>query len=93
MSFLMLPPEVNSALMFSGAGSTPMLTAASAWEGLASELNSAASSFSSVTSNLASQAWQGPASTAMAAAAAPYAGWLERGVGPSPGPRPGRHGQ
>ena len=75
MSFV-LPPEVNSALMHSGAGSAPMLAAASAWEGLASELETASSSFSSITSNLVGQAWQGPASAAMAAAAAPYAGWL-----------------
>lgn len=28
MSFLVLPPEVNSALMFAGAGSGPTLAAA-----------------------------------------------------------------
>jgi len=76
MNFSVLPPEVNSARMFSGAGSAPMLTAAAAWDGLASELGSAASSFSSVTSGLTDQAWQGPASAAMTAAAAPYTGWL-----------------
>jgi PPE-repeat protein len=76
MNFSVLPPEVNSARMFSGAGSAPMLTAAAAWDGLASELGSAASSFSSVTSGLTDQAWQGPASAAMTAAAAPYARWL-----------------
>ncbi|EUA02919.1 PPE family protein [Mycobacterium kansasii 824] len=59
MSFLVLPPELNSALMFSGAGSGPLLDAAAAWEGLASDLGTAASSFSSVTSGLAGQAWQG----------------------------------
>jgi len=71
-----LAPEINSARIFSGAGSAPMLTAAAAWDGLASELGSAASSFSSVTSGLTDQEWQGPASAAMTAAAAPYAGWL-----------------
>ena len=76
MNFTVLPPEINSARMFSGAGSAPMLNAAAAWDGLASELGSAASSFSSVTSGLTDQAWQGPASAAMTAAAAPYAGWL-----------------
>ncbi len=45
MSFLVLPPEMNSAAMYSGAGSGPMLEAAAAWDGLASELGSAASSF------------------------------------------------
>jgi PPE-repeat protein len=76
MNFSVLPPEVNSARLFSGAGSAPMLEAASAWNGLAEQLASASSSFSSVTSGLTAQAWQGPASAAMAAAAAPYAGWL-----------------
>jgi PPE-repeat protein len=72
----MLAPEINSARMFAGAGSAPMLAAAAAWNGLADELASAASSFSSTTSGLASQAWQGPASAAMVAAAAPYTRWL-----------------
>src|SRR6202522_1253916 len=76
MNFSVLAPEINSARMFAGAGSAPILTAATAWDGLASELGSAASSFSSVTSGLSSQAWQGAASAAMTAAAAPYAGWL-----------------
>jgi PPE-repeat protein len=76
MNFTVLAPEINSVRMFSGAGSAPMLTAAAAWDGLASELGSAASSFSSVTSGLTAQAWQGPASAAMTAAAAPYANWL-----------------
>ena len=78
MSFMTLPPEINSLRMFAGAGSAPMLEAAAAWEGLASELGAAASSFSAVTSGLAGQAWQGAASAAMTAAAAPYAGWLSQ---------------
>nr|WP_325506369.1 PPE family protein [Mycobacterium sp.] len=76
MNYSVLPPEINSALIFSGAGSGPMLAAAAAWDALASELESAANSFSSVTSGLAAQAWQGSASAAMVAAATPYAGWL-----------------
>ncbi|WP_415823618.1 PPE domain-containing protein, partial [Mycobacterium basiliense] len=73
MNFAMLPPEINSLRMFSGAGSAPMLGAAAAWGGLAEELGTAAEAFASVTSGLAGQAWQGPAAAAMAAAAAPYA--------------------
>jgi len=73
MNFSVLPPEVNSLRMFLGAGSAPMLEAAAAWNGLASELGSAADSFSSVTSGLTGQAWQGPAAAAMSAVAAPYA--------------------
>jgi PPE-repeat protein len=79
MNFSVLPPEINSARMFAGAGTAPMLTAAAAWDGLAAELGSAASSFSSVTSGLAGgpgTAWQGPAAAAMTAAAAPYTKWL-----------------
>lgn len=76
MSFFVLPPEINSALIFSGAGSEPMLAAAAAWEGLADELASAAASFETVTSGLVNGSWQGAAASAMAAAAAPYAGWL-----------------
>jgi PPE-repeat protein len=53
-----------------------MLAAAAAWDGLADELSASAESFSSVTSGLAGQAWQGPASAAMVAAAVPYSGWL-----------------
>jgi len=77
MNFSVLPPDITSVQMHSGAGSGPMLAAAAAWDGLASELDSAANSFSSVTSGLATQGWQGPASQAMVAAAAPYAGWLK----------------
>lgn len=76
MNFSVLPPEINSARIFAGAGSTPMLAAATAWTRLADELADAASSFSSVTAGLTNQAWQGAASAAMTAAAAPYAGWL-----------------
>ena len=77
MNFSVLPPEVNSARMFTGAGLAPMLDAAAAWDGLAGELSSAASSFGSVTLGLA-DGWQGPAAAAMAAAATPYAGRLSQ---------------
>ena len=76
MNFLVLPPEVNSALVFAGPGSGPMLAAAAAWDGIGAELSSAANAFSSVTSDLAVEAWQGPASLSMADATAPYASWL-----------------
>ncbi len=76
MNYSVLPPEINSLRMFTGAGSAPMLAASVAWDGLAAELAVAASSFGSVTSGLAGQSWQGAAAAAMAAAAAPYAGWL-----------------
>jgi PPE-repeat protein len=51
------------------------LAAAAAWDDLASELGSNASSYQSVISGLGSS-WQGPSSTSMAAAAAPYVSWM-----------------
>ncbi len=53
-----------------------MLAGANAWDGLAAVLNSAAVSYRSVIAGLAVESWLGPASASMAAAAAPYAGWL-----------------
>jgi PPE-repeat protein len=76
MNFCVLPPEVTSAQMYTGAGSGPMLAAAASWDGLGSELGAAAESFSSVTSGLTGGAWQGAASQAMSNVAAQYAQWL-----------------
>ncbi|OBG34368.1 hypothetical protein A5672_22975 [Mycobacterium alsense] len=76
MSFLTSPPEIISSLLYTGPGSAPMLAAAASWDGLATELGSAAQGFSSITSGLAAEAWQGAASTAMATAAAQYTGVL-----------------
>jgi PPE-repeat protein len=75
LDFGLFPPELNSGLMYSGPGSGSMLAAAAAWDGLASDLYSTASSYSSVISDLTS-GWQGPSSMSMAAAAAPYVSWM-----------------
>ncbi len=50
-----------------GCGSSPLLAAAAAWDGLAEELGSAAVSFGQVTSGLTAGVWQGAAAAAMAA--------------------------
>lgn len=76
MDFGSYPPEVNSALIFAGPGSGPMLAAAEAWGVLAAELNSAANSYQAVVSVLSAGPWLGPSSESMSAAAAPYAAWL-----------------
>jgi PPE-repeat protein len=76
MDFGTYPPEINSLRMYTGPGAAPMLTAAQAWQGLAAELHSAASSYQSVVSGLTAGQWLGPASTSMAAAAASYVAWL-----------------
>jgi PPE-repeat protein len=76
MDFAMFPPEINSGRMYAGPGSGPMVAAAAAWNGLAAQLESAASSYQSVISGLTGGPWLGPASVSMAAAAAPYVGWI-----------------
>ena len=76
LDFGALPPEINSARMYAGPGSGSMITAAATWEGLAADLRSQASAYSSVISGLTSGAWRGPASASMAAAAAPYTAWM-----------------
>ena len=81
MDYGALPPELNSARMYSGPGSESMLTAATAWNGLAAELRSTASSYGSVVTGLTDESWVGPSSTAMAAAAAPYVTWLHAAAG------------
>jgi PPE-repeat protein len=70
------PPEVNSALIYSGAGAGPLMGASSAFSNLSSELSSNAASYESVISQLAGSEWQGPSSEAMAASAQPYITWL-----------------
>ena len=74
--FAALPPEVNSAMMYTGAGSGPLMAAATAWSGLAAELSTTASSWESIISLLTTEQWRGAGSTAAAAAAAPYVSWL-----------------
>ncbi|MEM6107163.1 PPE family protein [Mycobacterium sp. 050272] len=77
LNFAFLPPEINSALMYGGAGSGPLLAAAAAWDGLAADMWASASSFDSVVSGLASNGqWTGPSSESMTQAAAPYLQWL-----------------
>jgi PPE-repeat protein len=75
VDFGLMPPEINSGRMYAGPGPGPMLAAAAAWDALAAELHSTAASYSSVVSGLTA-AWRGPSSATMAAAAAPYIGWL-----------------
>jgi PPE-repeat protein len=76
MDFALLPPEINSARMYVGPGSGPMLAAATAWEGLAAELQSTASSYQSAIAGLVAGPWLGPSADSMAAAAAPYVAWM-----------------
>ncbi|WAJ42618.1 PPE family protein [Mycobacterium sp. Aquia_216] len=81
MDFGALPPEINSGLMYTGPGSGPIMAAAAGWDGLAAELATAASGYSSVLSELTSAPWIGPTSQKMLAAVAPYQTWLGAAAG------------
>lgn len=81
MDFGAVPPEVNSAKMYSGPGAGSMLVAAAAWEEVADELYATARSCEVVVSALTSEAWQSPAAMAMTAAVAPYVAWLSATAG------------
>ncbi len=71
-----LPPEIVSAWMYSGAGSGPLMSAASSWGSLAAELEASATSAQLVLSELVGEDWTGPASAAMTSAVSPYLSWL-----------------
>src|ERR1700753_3667249 len=73
---MMFPPEINSSLMYNGAGSGPLMAAASAWDELAAELEAAAASYQTVLAQLTGTSWLGPSSARMAAATTPYVDWL-----------------
>jgi PPE-repeat protein len=83
MDFAMLPPEVNSARMYAGPGTGPMLAAAAAWDGLAAELQSTATSYRAAISELTDGPWLGASSASMAAATAPYLDWMTTSAGQS----------
>jgi PPE-repeat protein len=76
LDFAALPPEINSALMYSGAGSGPLMAAATAWANLAAELSSTAEQHESIITALTTEQWTGAGSAAAAAAAQPYVSWL-----------------
>jgi len=81
LDFGALPPEVNSGRMYVGPGSAPLLTAAGAWGALSAELSITAIGYTSVIAELTGVSWLGPTSVAMAAAATPFATWLNQTAG------------
>jgi PPE-repeat protein len=76
MDFAFLPPEINSARMYTGQGSGSLLAAAGSWDALAAELATTAETYESVVSGLTTLHWRGTASELMMATATPYVGWL-----------------
>jgi PPE-repeat protein len=81
IDFGALPPEVTSALMYSGPGSSSLMAAAASWNALAAELAAAAQGYDKVVLGLASEEWMGPSSAIMAAAAQPYVAWMTATAG------------
>jgi PPE-repeat protein len=79
--FAALPPEINSVRMYTGAGSGPMMAAASAWNNTAAELSTTATACQSVISELTDGEWLGPSSVAMATAVSPYLMWMHTTAG------------
>ena len=77
LDFGALPPETNSGLMYAGAGPASMMGAASEWNTLAAELNSAAVAYDRVVTTLSSEEWLGQASASMAEAVTPVCGMDE----------------
>src|ERR1700709_2063766 len=78
MSFAAFPPEINSGLMYTGAGAGPLMAAATAWNNLAAELSTTATQYESILTSLPTEPWTGAGagSGAAAAAAQPYISWL-----------------
>lgn len=76
MDWAFLPPEINSARMYTGPGMGSLLAAAGSWDALSAELSSTAEGYESVLSGLDLQ-WRGPAAQAMALSAARYVAWLQ----------------
>jgi PPE-repeat protein len=62
--------------MYAGPGSSSLQAAATAWNGLAAELSSAATAYDKVITQLVSDEWMGPASASMASAAQQYVSWM-----------------
>jgi PPE-repeat protein len=76
-----MPPEVTSALMYAGPGSSSLMAASSAWSAVAAELTSTAQGYDTIVTQLAGEEWLGPTSATMASAAQPYVNWLATTAG------------
>jgi PPE-repeat protein len=75
MDYLFLPPEVNSARIYAGPGSGPLLAAAAAWQSLSDSLADTVAQSGAVAGTLAG-AWTGPSSAAMQTSLTHYLSWV-----------------
>ena len=71
LDFAAMTPEMNSALMYAGAGAGPLMAAATAWNNLAAELSTTATQWESIITALTTEQWTG-AGSAAAAAVSPW---------------------
>jgi PPE-repeat protein len=76
LDFAGMPPEITSALLYTGAGSGPLMAAAAGWSNLAAELSTTATSWESIVGTLTGGQWLGAGSAAAAASAQPIVSWL-----------------
>ena len=71
-----MPPEVISAMMYTGAGAGPLMAAATAYANLAAEMSTTGTQWESIISLLTTEQWTGTGSAAAAASAQPIVSWL-----------------
>jgi PPE-repeat protein len=75
LDFAAMPPDITSALMYTGAGAGPLMAAAAGWSNLAAELSTTATQWESIIGTL-TDTWTGLGSLGAAASAVPIVSWL-----------------